>query len=149
MEAFTDRKLNSVPPAASSIVTYLEGEIIDFNKYSLETVNFSSSLKDDANNWRKLEPFVRMSNSDIARGLVSRKFMKNLADNWVFMRWKEKCFISPDPDVGGLTIRGFYFLSLNREDGRIQGYYYDPQSQPFQELTLKPQKPVFPTYEFR
>lgn len=61
----------------------------------------------------------------------------------------EKCFISPDPDVGGLTIGGFYFLSLKRDDGRIQGYYYDPQSQPFQELTLKPQKPVFPTYEFR
>lgn len=88
MEAFTDRKLNTVPPAASSIVTYLEGEIIDFNKHSLETASFSSSLKDDANNWRKLEPFVHMSNSEIVKGLVSQKFMKDLADNWVFMRWK-------------------------------------------------------------
>ncbi|KAF8251969.1 hypothetical protein K440DRAFT_658577 [Wilcoxina mikolae CBS 423.85] len=146
MEAFTDRKTNS---ASSSIITYLEGEIIDFNKHSFETLNFSSSLSDDANNWRKLEPFVHMSNTELVKNLVSRSFMKELTENWVFMRWKEKCFISPDPDVGGLTIGGFYFLSLKREDGRIQGYYYDPQSQPYQELTLKPQKPVFPTYEFR
>jgi hypothetical protein len=85
MEAFTDRKTNS---ASSSIITYLEGEIIDFNKHSFETLNFSSSLSDDANNWRKLEPFVHMSNKELVKNLVSKSFMKELTDNWVFMRWK-------------------------------------------------------------
>lgn len=92
MEAFTDWQTNSI----SSITTYLEGEIIDFNRHSLKTSNFSSNLKDDANNWRKLEPFVHMSNDKLVKGLVSRKFMKDLTDNWVFMRWKgEKnwCFL--------------------------------------------------------
>jgi len=51
--------------------------------------------------------------------------------------------------VGGLTIGGFYYLSLRRDDGRIQGYYYDSQSQPFQELTLMPSKRLFPSYQFR
>lgn len=63
----------------------------------------------------------------------------------------EKCFISPQtsPDVGVLTIGGFYFLSLRRSNGQIQGFYYDPKSQPYQELKLRPQKRLFPTYEFR
>ena len=85
MEAFTDGQTHTT---ASSIVTYLEGEVIDFNRHTLKTINFSSSPKDDAENWRKLEPFVRMSNTEIVNGLVSRKFMKDLMDNWVFMRWK-------------------------------------------------------------
>lgn len=152
MEAFTDVQQNSLnPPNNSSITTYLEGEIIDFNKHTFLTSNFRSSLKDDANNWRKLEPFVHMTNADVVRCLFSRKFMKDLTDEWVFMRWKEKCFISPqtDPNLGGLTIGGFYFLALRRDNGVINGFYHDPKSQPYQELTLKPQKRFFPTYEFR
>ncbi|KAL0632968.1 hypothetical protein Q9L58_008126 [Maublancomyces gigas] len=149
MEAFTDFQ----KPASdkTSITTYLEGEIIDFKTHSLETFNFPSNIKDDAQNWRKLEPFCQLSNEQLVKSLVSRKFMKGLTDNWVFMRWKEKCFITPQtsPDVGVLTIGGFYFLSLRRSDGQIQGFYYDPMSQPFQELNLKPRERLFPTYEFR
>jgi hypothetical protein len=84
MEAFTDWQPNSV----TSITTYLEGEIIDFNKHSFRTLSFSSNLKDDANNWRKLEPFVHMSNPELVKNLVSKKFLKDLTENWVFMRWK-------------------------------------------------------------
>ena len=84
MEAFTDRQPNSI----TSITTYLEGEIIDFNKHSFRTLSFSSNLKDDANNWRKLEPFVHMSNPELVKNLVSKKFLKDLTENWVFMRWK-------------------------------------------------------------
>lgn len=199
MEAFTDFQT----PASdkTSITTYLEGEIIDFKTHSLQTFNFPSNIKDDASNWRRLEPFCHLSNEQLVKSLVSRKFMKDLTDNWVFMRWKgeisktlridglsfwsycihslllsfpcsisqwlwghlvteltfslllytEKCFITPQtsPDVGILTIGGFYFLSLRRSDGQIQGFYYDPMSDPYQELNLKPQNRLFPTYEFR
>lgn len=150
MEAFTDFQTIAAS-TKTSITTYLEGEIIDFKTHSLQTFNFPSSIKDDANNWRKLEPFCQMSNEDLVKSLVSKQSMKDLTDNWVFMRWKEKCFISPQtsPDVGVLTIGGFYFLSLRRSNGQIQGFYYDPKSQPYQELNLKPQKRLFPTYEFR
>jgi hypothetical protein len=150
MEAFTDFQPSSTE-RKTSITTYLEGEIIDFKTHSLETFNFHSNIKDDANNWRKLEPFSRLPDDQLVKSLVSKKFMKNLTDNWIFMRWKEKCFITPQtsPEVGVLTIGGFYFLSLRRSDGQIQGFYYDPQSQPYQELSLKPQKRMFPTYAFR
>ncbi|KAH8147011.1 uncharacterized protein LAJ45_08810 [Morchella importuna] len=150
MEAFTDFQTTGAA-AKTSITTYLEGEIIDFKTHSLQTFNFPSSIKDDAGNWRKLEPFCQLSNEELVKSLVSKQFMNNLTNNWVFMRWKEKCFISPQtsPDVGVLTIGGFYFLSLRRSNGQIQGFYYDPKSQPYQELKLRPQKRLFPTYEFR
>lgn len=88
MEAFTDFQKPSSDK--TSITTYLEGEIIDFKTHSLETFNFPSNIKDDAHNWRKLEPFCQLSNEQLVKSLVSRKFMKGLADNWVFMRWKGK-----------------------------------------------------------
>lgn len=141
MEAFTDGKTN--------IKTYFEGEIIDFNKHTFRTLSFSSSLRDDANNWRKLDPFVHLNDADLVKSLTSRKYLMELNAKWLFLRIKEHCFLNPDPDVGGLTISGFYYLSLRREDGRIHGYYYDPQSQPYQELTLMPEKRLFPSYKFR
>jgi Vacuolar import and degradation protein len=36
----------------------------------------------------------------------------------------------------GLTISGFYYIALHRASGRIEGLYFDPGSQPFQELRL-------------
>lgn len=38
----------------SRIVTYLEGEIIDFKKHTLRTKNFVSDTRIDAHYWRKL-----------------------------------------------------------------------------------------------
>ncbi|KAL7275428.1 hypothetical protein RUND412_001636 [Rhizina undulata] len=150
MEAFTDRG-TICEETGNSITTYLEGEIIDFKTHSFETLSFQSSIKDDANNWRRLQPFAQMSNDQIVKSLVSKKFMKMLMTEWVFMRWKERCFITPrtPEDVEHLTIGGFYFLSLRRCDGTIQGFYYDPTGIPDQELRLKPSIRTFPAYEFR
>jgi hypothetical protein len=80
MEAFTDRKTN--------IKTYFEGEIIDFNKHSFKTLSFSSSLHDDANYWRKLDPFVHLSNAELVKSLVSKKCMMELNAKWLFLRIK-------------------------------------------------------------
>jgi hypothetical protein len=82
MEAFTDGN------GKTNIKTYFEGEILDFNKHSFKTLSFNSSLHDDANNWRKLDPFVRLSNSELVRSLTSRNYMMDLNAKWLFLRIK-------------------------------------------------------------
>ncbi|KAK2657820.1 hypothetical protein Ddye_010872 [Dipteronia dyeriana] len=37
----------------------------------------------------------------------------------------------------GLTIAGFYYVCFSCIDGSINGFYYDPNSSPFQKLELK------------
>jgi hypothetical protein len=45
----------------------------------------------------------------------------------------------------GLTISGFYYIALNRLTGEIDGLYYDPGSQPYQALQMRPEgTPVLP-----
>lgn len=63
----------------------------------------------------------------------------------------ERCFITPTDSRQGLTISGFYYISLRRSDGQIEGLYYDPGSSPYQQLSLKPETPkmVCPSYAFR
>lgn len=64
----------------------------------------------------------------------------------------ERCFITPSHSRQGLTISGFYYISVRREDGHIEGMYYDPGSSPYQHLSLMPhmrEKMVFPAYNFR
>lgn len=107
MEAFTDFQTTGAA-AKTSITTYLEGEIIDFKTHSLQTFNFPSSIKDDAGNWRKLEPFCQLSNEELVKSLVSKQFMNNLTNNWVFMRWKGEIF-----ETLGLSFLLFFFLYLS------------------------------------
>lgn len=151
MEAFTDftpTATTPTPPSSkTSITTYLEGELIDFQTHTLQTFSYPATPHSDASNWRKLYPFAALPDDALARALRSKRYLSAVADKWVLMRWKEVCFVTPRPS--GLTIGGFYYLALRREDGKVQGFYYDPLSQPYQELVLKPQKRMFPTWEFR
>lgn len=185
MEAYADwaahqNQSETIKPASDegvkSITTYLEGEIVDLKIHSLHTTSYASTISDDAKHWSKLEPFSSLSMTDLIAALTSKKFLKNLSQEYVLMRWKEKCFINRNKCISGdtsdgsgygdrdsadantqdfsgsggiLTIGGFYYVSMRRSDGYIKGYYYDPKSNPFQELVLKPKKRVFPTYEFR
>ncbi|KAJ6258375.1 hypothetical protein Dda_6415 [Drechslerella dactyloides] len=134
----------------SSINTFWEGEIIDFHTNGLETLNLPSNPRIDGNYWKKLDPFVGFSDAELAQKLTSREFLEDLAENYVLMRWKEKCFVEPSSQESGLTITGFYFVSLARRTGHIEGYYYDPHSAPYQRLELTP-RPLryFPSYTFR
>ncbi len=68
---------------------------------------------------------------------------------WVLMNIIEKCFITPSDQRLGLTISGFYYISLRRSDGFVEGLYYDPASTPYQHLVLHPVSRTFPTFEFR
>ncbi|PYI06355.1 hypothetical protein BO78DRAFT_461297 [Aspergillus sclerotiicarbonarius CBS 121057] len=142
----------TTPAHDAHIVTYLEGEIIDFNTHTLETKNFKADAEIDSTYWRELQPFKDLTDEEMTRNLVSRKWVtEQLSRRWILMRWKERCFITPTDSRQGLTISGFYYISLNRQSGHIEGLYYDPGSSPYQQLSLKPEtrKMVRPSYGFR
>ncbi|KAL2014673.1 hypothetical protein VTN00DRAFT_2198 [Thermoascus crustaceus] len=134
------------------IVTFLEGEIIDFNTHTLETKSFKADAEIDSTYWRELQPFKNLTDDEMIKSLVSKKWLtEELTRGWILMRWKERCFITPTDSRQGLTISGFYYISLRRDNGHIEGLYYDPGSSPYQQLRLKPEmeKMVFPAYGFR
>lgn len=173
MEAFNVPDKTS-PTQESSITTFLEGEIIDFNTHTLQTKSFNANARVDGTYWRKLEPFKKLTDDEIVRALVSKKWLADeLSTNWILMRWKgtltlqsrtvlfppffenadrfpvEKCFVTPSDAQSSLTISGFYYISLRRSDGHVEGLYYDPLSAPYQHLSLMPEKRTFPAYRFQ
>lgn len=78
----------------SSITTYLEGEILDFNQHTLLTESFKSNAGNDATYWRKLPPFANMSDEEVVKALTSRKWYREVLNKeYVLMRWKERCFV--------------------------------------------------------
>ncbi|KAK0647628.1 Uncharacterized protein DIS24_g7526 [Lasiodiplodia hormozganensis] len=77
----------------SSITTYLEGEILDLRTHTLLTESFKSSLSTDATYWRKLPPFGHLRDHDLVHRLVSQEYVSQLAQEWILMRWKERCFV--------------------------------------------------------
>ena len=83
---------NKTSPAKEmSITTYLEGEIIDLNKHTLETKGFNAGSEIDTTYWRKLEPFKSLSDEEVVTNLVSIKWLtEELAQKWILMRWKGK-----------------------------------------------------------
>ena len=168
MEAF-EVPNKSIPPHEASITTHLEGEIVDFNRHTLETTSFNADAAVDSTYWRKLEPFRAMADHEVLANVVSQRWLsEGLNQNWILMRWKgsshlagtpcvwaylangipEKCFVTPSEAQVEVTISGFYYTSLRRDNGQIEGLYYDPLSSPYQRLKLKPNKPTFPAYKF-
>ena len=69
---------------------------------------------------------------------------------FLLMRWKETSFVTPEGALapagatmrahhrggGTLSIAGVYYVQLDRRDGGVTGYYWDPRSTPFQKLEL-------------
>ncbi|OJJ47656.1 hypothetical protein ASPZODRAFT_131210 [Penicilliopsis zonata CBS 506.65] len=151
MEAYNIPDKTS-PTHDAHIITFLEGEIIDFNTHTLETKNFRADAGIDSTYWRELQPFKDLTDDEMIKNLVSKKWISDdLVGGWILMRWKERCFITPTDSRQGLTISGFYYISLRRDNGQIEGLYYDPGSSPYQQLSLKPEtnKMVRPSYCFR
>jgi hypothetical protein len=84
----------SQPARTSSITTYLEGEILDFNTHTLLTESFKSTPGNDATYWRKLPPFQKFTDEELVQRLTSRKWFEEvLGREWILMRWKERCFV--------------------------------------------------------
>ena len=126
----------------------------------LNSISFpSTSAATDVQNWLRLPPFSALADAStgttgnansaedsIARALLSKSKLQAIHDEYIFMRWKERCFVHSkrddncaateaerrgDQDRGhGLTISGFYYVSLRRADGAVEGLYYDPASSP-------------------
>ena len=164
-------------PGGKSMRSFFEGEIIDFQKHSLETENFrSDGLETDVTYWRQIGPFREIAKNldkdwrngegleddedEMARCLASREWIDNvLMQDWVLMRWKERCFVDESDSAWGLTISGFYYIAMKRDTGRIEGLYFDPGSQPYQRLTMLPEgtkegashsiRKEWPSFEFR
>lgn len=92
MEAFNVPDKSS-PTKVSSITTFLEGEIIDFNTFTLETKSFKAGTNVDGLYWRKLPPFKDFSdNETMVQRILSKEWLrKQLMENWVLMRWKGSC----------------------------------------------------------
>lgn len=103
MEAYNIPDKTS-PTHDAHIVTFLEGEIIDFNRHALETKNFKADADIDSTYWRELQPFKDLTDSEIAKKLVSRKWItEELAKGWILMRWKGE----PEPSCPSpLTLYG-------------------------------------------
>ncbi|KAK4961559.1 hypothetical protein LTR10_002049 [Elasticomyces elasticus] len=170
------------------IITYLEGHIIDLTTHSFLTPDPTDNPEQpdtmtafrrsndivfpaatpqiDGSNWRKLPPFAGLHSDDaLARLLLSRQRLAALNKDYIFMRWKERCFVHSkdtpcsetdagvrhsDRDRGhGLTISGFYYVSLSRLTGEVEGLYFDPGSTPYQVLRLKGLARGWPAMEFR
>lgn len=134
---------NSAPSTAqytrtSSITTYLEGEILDFNTHTLLTESFKSNAANDALYWRKLPPFRDMEDEEVVRALTSRRWWESLNQEWVLMRWKERCFVkslrpsskfssqssTPEPPVDGFDSAEAAPNAV-AQDGEREYYVYD------------------------
>ncbi|KAF3555629.1 hypothetical protein F2Q69_00017562 [Brassica cretica] len=89
--------------------------------------------EDDMRHWSKFPSFAPLQGqveSDGGRQLDLSNYP------YIFMRWKEQYFVNVGTDCG-LTIAGFYYVCFSCSDGSISGFYYDPNSSPFQKLELK------------
>ncbi|XP_058099345.1 uncharacterized protein LOC131243783 isoform X1 [Magnolia sinica] len=123
----------NVPLADTPVVTFWEGEIVDIKNYTFFTGKWEATPEDDVRHWSKFQsfsPFLGQVEADGGKSL-------NLSNYpYIFMRWKEQYFVNVGIDCG-LTIAGFYYVCFSCSDGSINGFYYDPNSSPFQKLELK------------
>ncbi|CAM8980960.1 unnamed protein product [Rhodiola kirilowii] len=152
----------NVPMADTPVVTFWEGEIVDTKNFTFYTGKWEASLEDDIRHWSRFPSFssfgVRNQVSAVILNkslilLVSYLLIKvliyrvkwlltggkslDLSNHpYIYMRWKEQHFVNVGFDCG-LTIAGFYYVCFSCIDGSISGYYYDPNSTPFQKLELK------------
>ncbi|KAF3643161.1 putative delta-1-pyrroline-5-carboxylate synthase-like isoform X1 [Capsicum annuum] len=123
----------NVPMADTPVVTFWEGEIVDTKNYTFFTGKWGATSDDDIKHWTKFPSFSPLLSQVEVDGGKSLD-LSNYP--YIFMRWKEQYFVNVGTDCG-LTIAGFYYVCFSCSDGSINGFYYDPNSSPFQKLELK------------
>ncbi|XP_057512551.1 uncharacterized protein LOC130794621 isoform X2 [Actinidia eriantha] len=126
------------PPACTllsvgQVVTFWEGEIVDTKNYTFFTGKWEATSEVDIRHWTKFPSFSPLLSQVEVDGGKSLD-LSNYP--YIFMRWKEQYFVNVGTDCG-LTIAGFYYVCFSCSDGSINGFYYDPNSSPFQKLELK------------
>ncbi len=131
-----------------NLTTFFHGEIIG-RKHPFLTRKWDADEEIDKKHWGKFLSFYQFAkdfNSD------SFDYEALLQSDYVFMRWKEQ-FLVPDHkvrDINGASFAGFYYISLQKSNGTVDGYYFHKNSEWFQSLTLchVPER-TFQMYEFR
>lgn len=123
----------NVPAADIPVVTFWEGEIVDNRNYTFYTGQWDATRDTDVQHWSQFPSFEPLR-ADVQKDGGRSLDLANYP--FFFMRWKEKFFVNVGADCG-LTIAGFYYVCFSRSDGSIHGFYYDPNSSPFQKLELK------------
>ncbi|QDZ21657.1 vacuolar import/degradation protein Vid24 [Chloropicon primus] len=123
------------------VATFWEGQLIDNVNYSFYTQNWGASKAIDREHWTKLAPFSDIfSNSEEGGKVADHNNAQEPVDlanqPYIYMRLKEKYFLNDEPG-GNLTIAGFYYLCISRATGEMTGYYFDPNSTPFQRVSLQ------------
>uniref|UniRef100_A0A0C9QVG0 TSA: Wollemia nobilis Ref_Wollemi_Transcript_5910_1222 transcribed RNA sequence n=1 Tax=Wollemia nobilis TaxID=56998 RepID=A0A0C9QVG0_9CONI len=140
----------NVPSAETPVVTFWEGEIVDNRNYTFFTGKWEATPETDMRHWSKFQCFEPLHSKVQLDGGRSEDLCNY---PYIFMRWKEKFFVNVGTDCG-LTIAGFYYVCFSRSDGSVNGFYYDPNSSPFQKLELKATNEgragySFASYEFQ
>ncbi|KAG0064326.1 hypothetical protein BGZ92_005791, partial [Podila epicladia] len=77
-----------VPMSESNVVTFWEGEIIDFENHNFWTKKWAAKAKTDLEHWKRLEAFQGVEERYIIRGAKNGKFVGHISQKYIFMRWK-------------------------------------------------------------
>eukprot|EP00889_Picochlorum_renovo_P006888 jgi/Picre1/33918/NNA_001397.t1 len=133
-EVFGTMTATDVPGAESQVVTYFEGEMIDNENATFYSDPDASArvCLSELRHWSRFPAFRPLRDGVLEEDGRSPELA---ASSKVFMRWKEKCFLS-----GGdcrLTIAGVYYVTLDRRNGDVNAYYFDQNSAPEQRMILK------------
>ena len=121
----------------SPVATFWEGEIVDNVNHSFYTQKWGANKSIDRKHWSRLAPFTRRLRELVPGGGQLEQEPVDLASQpYVYLRLKEKYFLNEEPG-GNLTIAGFYYLCVSRSTGEISGYYFDPNSTPYQRVSLQ------------
>jgi Vacuolar import and degradation protein len=147
----------NIPHQPGSVTTYFTGELIDMSHYNFMSPEHDTDDCMDWNHWNQFPAFCSMSRGRLtAMGNLTLQEVD--ASGYVFMRWKERSFVSKLHSRGQdarLTITGFYYCALSRATGKIMGSYCDPaksqqgESTHFsQKLALKPSNQKSSGYSF-
>uniref|UniRef100_A0A7N0VEA7 Glucose-induced degradation protein 4 homolog n=1 Tax=Kalanchoe fedtschenkoi TaxID=63787 RepID=A0A7N0VEA7_KALFE len=123
----------NVPMADTPVITFWEGEIVDTKNFTFYTGKWEAAPEDDIRHWSRFTSFSQFKSQVEIDGGKSLDLSSN---PYIYMRWKEQYFVNVGYDCG-LTIAGFYYVCFSCSDGSINGFYYDPNSTPFQKLELK------------
>jgi len=127
--------------SSEAVATFWEGEIIDNVNHTFYTQKWGATKAIDRKHWVKLAPFARaLSEAKTLSTSKSADLQSEPIDltsqPFVYLRLKEKYFLNEEPG-GNLTIAGFYYLCISRATGEITGYYFDPNSTPYQKVSLQ------------
>lgn len=77
-----------VPMSASNVVTFWEGEIIDFENHTFWTKKWAAKARTDLDHWKRLEAFQGTDEKYIVKGAKTGKFRGHIDQKYIFMRWK-------------------------------------------------------------